>query len=266
MMYTNGSWCAAGVGTAAILISPDGQSVLHAAQLDFLITNNTSEYEALLLDLHRAKALGAKRIIIKSDSHLVAGNFDKSFTTRDLEMARYFAAVRDLARHFLGIIVKTIPQRSNEVADELSKNVQLRAQPPPPAKAQGAVPGPSPILLIMEVDWWGIIFSYINGKDLEDLVEVKRLQYYARHYCIVDDLLYKGGVCTPCSDAYRKVKGKLSSGKFTRDPVARTRRPAVSLQGPSVRVCTVPRCSTTHKTSSKVAKDASGWGTIRRHR
>lgn len=51
------------------------------------MTNNASEYEALLLGLRKVKALGAKRIIIKSDSHLMAGHFDKSFTTRDPDMA-----------------------------------------------------------------------------------------------------------------------------------------------------------------------------------
>lgn len=55
-------------GRGGGLVSPDGQSMLHAARLDFPTTNNASEYEALLLGLHKAKALGAKRKIVKSDS------------------------------------------------------------------------------------------------------------------------------------------------------------------------------------------------------
>lgn len=36
----------------------------------------------------------------------MAGHFDKSFTTRDPEMARYLAAVPGAAKHFLGITYK----------------------------------------------------------------------------------------------------------------------------------------------------------------
>ena len=82
-IYTDGSWCATGSGAAAILVAPDGRSLSYAARLDFPTTNNASEYEALLLGLRKAKTLGAKRMIVKSDSRLMAGHFDKTFTTRD---------------------------------------------------------------------------------------------------------------------------------------------------------------------------------------
>lgn len=55
--------------------------------------NDAAKYEAILLGLRKAKVLGAQRIVVKSDSHLMAGHIDKSFQAQDPEMARYLAAV-----------------------------------------------------------------------------------------------------------------------------------------------------------------------------
>ena len=131
IMHTDGSWCAAGAGAAAIIVAPDGRSVSHAARLDFPTTNNASEYEALLLGLRKAKALGAKRVIIKSDSRLVAGHFDRSFVARGTEMASYLAALRTASLDFLGITVQPIPRADNEEADRLAKMASSGENPPP---------------------------------------------------------------------------------------------------------------------------------------
>ena len=69
-----------------------------------------------MLGLRKAKALGAKRILIKSDSKLVAGHFDKSFSARDPEMASYLTAVRAASAAFLGLTVQAIPRNDNEAA------------------------------------------------------------------------------------------------------------------------------------------------------
>lgn len=143
-------------------------------------------------------------------------HFDKSFTTRDPEMARYLAAIRGVAKHFLGITVQTIPRGNNEAADELAKLASSAQHPPPnifyevlraplatleaqgtAAEAQGAVRGSNPVLLINEADWRDAIAKYLKGEELEDPVEAKRLQHRTRNYCIVDGLMYKGGVCAP---------------------------------------------------------------------
>lgn len=70
-IYTDGSWCATGAGTTAILVSPKGQQIPHATHLEFPTTNNVVDYEALLLGLCKAKALWAQRILVKSDSRLM---------------------------------------------------------------------------------------------------------------------------------------------------------------------------------------------------
>lgn len=61
----------------------------------------------------------------------MAGHFDKSFMTRDPEMARYLTMARAVAKHFLNITVQTIPRDNNEAADRLAKMASSDECPPP---------------------------------------------------------------------------------------------------------------------------------------
>jgi hypothetical protein len=62
VVHCDGAWCDKGVGIAAIVTSPTGVVIKYATRLDFAddmhSTNNTTEYEALLLSLRKMKALG----------------------------------------------------------------------------------------------------------------------------------------------------------------------------------------------------------------
>ena len=61
-----------GAGAGFILTSPSEDQFKHAIHLNFRATNNTAEYEGLLARIRAAAALGAKRLIVKGDSELVA--------------------------------------------------------------------------------------------------------------------------------------------------------------------------------------------------
>ncbi|XP_075645687.1 uncharacterized protein LOC142616793 [Castanea sativa] len=58
-------------GIGVILKSLEGDKMEYAARLQYQITNNEAEYEALLKWLELAKSLGAESIIVKGDSQLV---------------------------------------------------------------------------------------------------------------------------------------------------------------------------------------------------
>jgi ribonuclease HI len=57
--------------------------------LEFQCKNNIAEYEAVLLGLRKAKAMGIQRLVIKTDSQIVAGHIRKDYKARDPELARY---------------------------------------------------------------------------------------------------------------------------------------------------------------------------------
>ena len=54
-MYFDGSSSKEGAGVGVVLISPGGEVVILMYKLEFITTNNTGEYEALLLGLRATK-------------------------------------------------------------------------------------------------------------------------------------------------------------------------------------------------------------------
>ena len=67
-------------GTGVVLMDPDGQLHLHAYSLNYFCTNNTAEYDALILGLELAAQMDIRRLLVKGDSLLiiqqVLGKFD----------------------------------------------------------------------------------------------------------------------------------------------------------------------------------------------
>jgi ribonuclease HI len=81
-IHCDGAWCHAGAGAAAVITSPTGIKHKYAACLSFALesdrcTNNIAEYEAVILDLRKLRALGVTTCIIKTDSKVVAGQVEK---------------------------------------------------------------------------------------------------------------------------------------------------------------------------------------------
>ena len=70
-LYFDGSSCKEGAGAGVLLISPRGEIVKLMYKLEFVTTNNTAEYEALLLGLKAAKDLGIQQIAAFGDFELV---------------------------------------------------------------------------------------------------------------------------------------------------------------------------------------------------
>jgi ribonuclease HI len=82
---------------------------------EFQCTNNIAEYEAFLLGLRKAKAMGIQRLIIKIDSQIVAGHIKKDYKARDPELARYLQFLKDQEKHIECFTVKATQVTSIEV-------------------------------------------------------------------------------------------------------------------------------------------------------
>ena len=67
-------------GAGIVLVEPSGKMHLHAYNLVYFSTNNSAEYEAMLLGLLLAKQLKVEYLLVRGDSLLViqqaAGNFE----------------------------------------------------------------------------------------------------------------------------------------------------------------------------------------------
>ena len=99
-----------------------GVPIRYAARLQFDTTNNAAEYEAILLGLKKAKALGVRRLLIRTDSKLVVSHVDKSFEAKEEGMKKYLETVRFMEKCFAGITVEHLPGGQNEEADALAKS------------------------------------------------------------------------------------------------------------------------------------------------
>ena len=70
-LYFDGSSSKEGSGVGVVLISPIEQVITLSYKLQFLTTNNTVEYEALILGIKEAKDLGVEQLVIFGDAELV---------------------------------------------------------------------------------------------------------------------------------------------------------------------------------------------------
>lgn len=72
----------------------------YGVQLQFPVTNNEAEYEAILMGLRVVKALGAKSTLLKSDSKLVIGQINRDFKAKERRMQKYLKLTNQLIGEF----------------------------------------------------------------------------------------------------------------------------------------------------------------------
>ena len=69
-------------GVGVVIATPDGEVLKYGVQLKFLATNNKVEYEGILMGLIIEKAIGAKNLLIQSDSKLVIGQILEEYEAK----------------------------------------------------------------------------------------------------------------------------------------------------------------------------------------
>jgi ribonuclease HI len=87
----------------AIITSPAGIKYRYTTCLSFALesdrcTNNIVEYEAVILGLHKLRALGVTTCIVRTDSKVVVGQVEKDYSAKDPALMQYLTAVRSLKR------------------------------------------------------------------------------------------------------------------------------------------------------------------------
>jgi ribonuclease HI len=168
----DGAYCHLGAVAAAVLKSPIGIKLQYALWLNCdSYTNNMAEYEGLLLALRKARAVGARRLVILIDSELVAGHIRKTYKAKKPNMMKYLQAVHSMEKFFLGITVKSFPRNYNKEADAIEKATTLLEPLPPDvfyeetavrSAADEATP-PKFVNAIHSEDWRAPIVEAIKG-------------------------------------------------------------------------------------------------------
>ena len=90
----NGSSNLNGTGIGVILESSIGEKISYALRLEFLVSNNKAEYEALLAGLWLAKEMRVKQLRIYSESQLVVNQINGDYQAKGENMIAYLKIVR----------------------------------------------------------------------------------------------------------------------------------------------------------------------------
>src|SRR3954469_236706 len=141
--FVDGSACETGSGAGVVLESPEGLLTEHAIRFTFRASNNAAEYEAALAAMWLAKAAGARRLQIKSDSQLVIGQATGEFEAKDETMKRYQERIIAEMAHFDEIEFLHIPREENSKADMLARLASSPAAEFGPATLLEILPAPS---------------------------------------------------------------------------------------------------------------------------
>jgi hypothetical protein len=180
-------------------------------------TNNVAEYEGLLLALRKARAVGARRLVILTDSELVACHIGKTYKAKNPDMMKYLQAVRSMEKFFIGITVRSFPRNHNKEADAIAKATALLEPLPPDVfyettTSRSAVDEAAPpkfVNAIQSEGWRAPIVAALKGYyEAEDGVITKRVAIRVRNYHLVDGNLYRRGVCAPLLKCISVTEGK----------------------------------------------------------
>jgi ribonuclease HI len=225
-IHYDGAWCHAGTGVAAIITSPTGVKHRYTTCLSFALesdrcTNNIAEYEAVILGLHKMRALGVTTCIVKTDSKVVAGHVEKEYSAKDPALMEYLMTVRSLKRQFKGFTLQHVDRARNEEADTLAK-AAARGETLPSDVFYHVIGTPAVrnleglqvtndhriVNLIMTKDWRAPITLFLQGYyHSSDVNEAKRLKHQSRDFVLVGDQLYKKRISQPMLKCVTETKG-----------------------------------------------------------
>lgn len=83
-------------------------------------TNNVAEYTALIYALQESLILGAKEVIIKTDSELLTKQLNRVYKVKDATLKLLFNQAQHLKSKFSHFDIKHINRQENKGADKLA--------------------------------------------------------------------------------------------------------------------------------------------------
>lgn len=120
------------VGAGVVIISPSKQTNKLAYKLNFQVTNNIAEYEALLLGLNAAKDMGIKNLQVFGDAELIVHQVNRICKAKHVRLQAYRDEVLTVIKSFAKFTLSHVPRARNEAADTLAVSACAFVPPFPP--------------------------------------------------------------------------------------------------------------------------------------
>ena len=188
IVYTDGA-SRGNPGPAAaafILNEPTGTQLQAKAFFIGRTTNNVAEYTAIIKALQAAKEIGAKELIVFSDSELLVRQINGKYKVKSEQIRPLFQQAIELLSEFENYKVRFIPREKNKEADKLV-NQALNLERDVEIKPAPAVQNKEPIRL-------GVLISG-GGRTLMNILEyIKQGQLNAEVAVVISSLSTVAGV------------------------------------------------------------------------
>ncbi len=104
----------------ALILDPEGNTLKTLSESIGHATNNIAEYSALIYALQEAVAMGASKVLVKTDSQLMARQYTGEYAVREPHVKIMHRIVKRLAGYFEQCTVVHIPREENTEADRLA--------------------------------------------------------------------------------------------------------------------------------------------------
>jgi ribonuclease HI len=132
-MFFDGASSSEIVGAGVVFFSPCQEVISLSYKLEFNVTNNVAEYEALVLCMMAAKEMGIEEVEIFGDGELIIQHVRNYYCAHNPRLINYRNEVWDLIDNFfLAFNISFIPREENALADSLVVLVSLLKFPLPP--------------------------------------------------------------------------------------------------------------------------------------
>jgi ribonuclease HI len=176
-MYFDGAYSKDGVGAGIVFISPSKEVITLSFKLEFEVTNNIAEYEALILGLRAARDMKIEGLTVFGDVELIVQQVKNIYQTKHVRLRAYRNEVWDLVDNFFSTFnISYIPRSANSIVDSLVVSA-----------SNFKVPLPSKIKYDVEIKYRPAIPDNVkHWKVFEDDEELKRFletvdEFYALH-------------------------------------------------------------------------------------
>src|SRR5262249_23625008 len=104
-------------------------------------TNNVAEYTALVRALERAAQMGARRVILRSDSELLVKQMSGEYRVKNAQLLALYEAAREWCKRFDHVSIMHVRREQNSRADALCNKAldgRTDSAPSPAKKPQQA--------------------------------------------------------------------------------------------------------------------------------
>ncbi|XP_075665321.1 uncharacterized protein LOC142634980 [Castanea sativa] len=189
-------------GAGVVLHTPEGDKIECMIRLDFSTTNNEEEYEALIAELDFAIAVGAKSMVVYSDSQIVTSQVNGGYECKSERMKRYLKEVKGRKSN-LQIKLIQILREENQKADQLVKATSAKPMIVPNqvlsfVQLSSLINGTGVQEVSSEHCWMTPIAAYLKDGKLPDNKETTRkLKVKASRFVIIKNIIYKRGFSRP---------------------------------------------------------------------